>query len=207
MSDNDHMALREPNTMLSQYRQTMLRQTAEIVLHPSVQDSAYQSNMFSHLSALLASSLEELRVAEDELNEHSALLASRHAEIQQVVENERRRFVFAPVALLVTNVSGSILDANLDALGLLDTELQRIERKPLVAFVPTEERATFRSQLSRVLMTEDVRQWSFHITRRRDVPVLVTASVRVGASTDGDPDARALYWSIHPVWTRGTPPG
>src|SRR5687767_1446257 len=86
--------------------------------------------------AELLTVLEELRVAEEELRAQIDELA----EAQLATEHERRRyqqlFDLAPDGYLVTDPEGLVLEANLTAGNLLESEARFLIGKPLAALVP-----------------------------------------------------------------------
>lgn len=100
----------------------------------------------------LQTALEELRVAEEELRtQNDALLAS-----QEVIEAERQRyqdlFEFAPDGYLVTDINGTIQEANRAAARMFNVGQRFLVGKPLVNFIgeegtEVEARRAFRSIL------------------------------------------------------------
>ena len=78
------------------------------------------------------------------------------------LEAERQRyqdlFEFAPDGYLVTNTEGIIQEANLAAAQLLNVSRQLLIGKPIVNFVPLEERQPFRCELSQLSQTDKVRE-------------------------------------------------
>ncbi|MBE9200671.1 MULTISPECIES: PAS domain-containing protein [unclassified Nodularia (in: cyanobacteria)] len=78
------------------------------------------------------------------------------------LEAERQRyqdlFELAPDGYLVTNGEGIIQEANLAAAQLLNVSRQLLVGKPIVNFVRLEERQPFRSQLSQLCQSDNVRE-------------------------------------------------
>src|SRR5262249_17855843 len=64
------------------------------------------------LRGLLASSLEELKVAEEELRSQDATLVAQRAKIDERTRHYRELFLQSPSPTLVTDVFGTILEAN-----------------------------------------------------------------------------------------------
>lgn len=184
-------------TLLTRFRQTALKQTTEILLNPATSDdAAYKAQAFPRLAAILASSLEELRVIEEELNEQTAALLERQQEAEQRFDYERRLFELAPAALLVTDMVGAILDSNRAARVLLGVDGAQLERKPIVTFIGETDRRSFRAELNRVAVTNGATDWRFRVMRRRDVPVLVTAAVDVVARANRYSGSVGLFWCL-----------
>jgi PAS domain S-box-containing protein len=196
----DQETLNAPTALLARFRQTALKQTTEILLNPAAADDAeYKATAFPRVAAILASSLEELRVIEEELDEQSAALAERQHEVENRLDYERRLFDLAPAALLVTDMVGAISDANRAARTLLGSEDWQLERKPIVTFVGETDRKSFRAELSRVAVTQGAADWRFRVTRRRDVPLLVSATVNVVARANRYCGAPGLFWCLRRV--------
>jgi PAS domain-containing protein len=144
---------------LETFRRTVLRETADIVSAPVADDPDYRAEAFPRVAAMLASSLEELRVAEEELVEQTSTLLSRQHDYQRHVDYERRLFDFAPTPLLTTDLMGAISDANRAATDLLGKPKEHLDHKPMVTFVPLEERSAFRDQLGRMTIAEGTTDW------------------------------------------------
>jgi PAS domain-containing protein len=177
------------------FRQTLLRQTADVVLKPEAAEPAYCADSFPRVAAMLASSLEELHVAEEEIASQSVQMAIRQAELSRDIEYEHRLFDQAPTVLLTTDLNGGITEANRAAQELFEAEMYYLDRKPITMFVPTEDRSAFRKQLSRMPIVEGATDWRFRLIRTRNVPIEVTAAGRIvvrGSRIGG----AALFWSI-----------
>jgi len=183
---------------LSQFRQTVFRQAAEVVVSIDGSTPSMAAESFPRIAALLASALEELRVAEEELLEQHDTLAAERESFARDVARERRLFDLAPCALFVTDLFSQFLDANRAMLTFLQTELAQLEGKPLVSFVPVPDRKAFREALSRLSVTQGATQWRFPMQRRRDVALDVLVSVHVvgGGNKNG---GAALYWALRPA--------
>ena len=183
---------------LSQFRQTVFRQAAEAVVSIDGSTPTVAAESFPRVAALLASALEELRVAEEELLEQHDTLAAERESFARDAARERRLFDLAPCALFVTDLFAQFLDANRAMLTFLQTELVQLEGKPLVSFVPMPDRRAFRDALGRLSVTQGATHWRFPLQRRRDVALDVLASVHVvgGGNKNG---GAALYWALRPA--------
>ena len=71
-----------------------------------------------------------------------------------------------------------------------------LDHKPIASLVPLEDRPAFRSAFNRLSVAEGVESWRFRLSRMRDVPVQVTAAVRVVGRGQG---VATLLWSLHPL--------
>jgi PAS domain-containing protein len=149
------------------------------------------------MSGLVASSLEELRVAEEELRAANLELEAQRAGIEARVLHYQQLFLQAPTAILVTDVFATVAEANLAAAAMLRRPPDYLERKPLAALVTPAERAEFRRKLDRCLEAGDMRDFDFSVLRVGDVPLEVSATVKrvdgIGPTASG-----LLYWHLCP---------
>jgi PAS domain S-box-containing protein len=179
-------------------RNAMLRH-ADAVLSP-VSASGLEGmppETIPKLSQLLVSSLEELKVAEEELLEQHLATLSTRAELERTLAFYRALFDLAPCSLLLTTTDGTIRLANRAVSELLKRDVYFLEGKPLPAIIPREGRGEFRQQLSRVNQIGGVTNWRFTVERYAEAAVQVEAVVQpVPASVAG---ANALYWLIKSV--------
>jgi PAS domain-containing protein len=155
-----------------------------------------QFDAVPRLSALLSASLEELKVAEEELaQQHDAIIESQVNQEQQL-SYYQMLFDLSPTATLVTDMNASIREANRAACALLRRDNAALYRKPLAALIPRDERPAFRAGLARLSMTEGAHCWAFGLERHTDVPISVSASVCF--IPDRQIGSGALLWQIHP---------
>ena len=180
---------------ITQFRQTVFQQAADAVVKLDAAAPSDCAESFPRVAALLASSLEELRVAEEELLEQHDALAAERDTFERLLARERRLFELAPCALCVTDLYAQLLDANRAMLTLLQLDLDQVEGKPLVSLVPVGERKAFRDALGHLSVTQGATNWRFSLQRRRDVALDVVASVHVvgGANKSG---GAGLYWAL-----------
>jgi PAS domain S-box-containing protein len=143
----------------------------------------------------LRTTLEELQVAEEELRQQNEELAAA----REAVEAERQRyqelFEFAPDGYLVTDVEGTIQEANRAAATLLGLSAKFLTGKPLGVFVAGEERQAFRAALTRLRQGGQVSEWTFRLRPRHGAPF--DAALTVAAVRDGDGKLVALRWLLH----------
>jgi len=102
--------------------------------------------------------LEELHTAEEELRAQNEELIAAH----ERVDLERRRYLDlfrdAPVAYLVTDMSGVIQDSNRAACDLLHRPEKFLRGKPIAIFAPESERRALRDVISDLNQLESTRQ-------------------------------------------------
>jgi len=184
-------------TTFAQQRQVLLKHTAEVLGADSATVSRHDSGREEQLSAILMSSLEVLKVAEEELLERTEALADLRTDLEQRLRGEHQLFEQAPVCLLVTDIYGVISDANQACVTLLRRDRQALAREQLAGFILPEERRRFREGLGRIVAAEGVSDWRLLLVRPTDAPLAVSAAVRVikaTATTDGN--GLRLLWSI-----------
>ncbi len=134
---------------------------------------------------------EELHVAMEELaRQNEALLAARNC-----TEAERQRyqdlFEFAPDAYLVTDLGGTIWEANQAAVTLLLRQPRFLVGKPLTSLVTIDDRPAFRAKLSQLTYCDHV-ETCVRLQRSSGVfEAMLTVDV-IRHSTDGLPILRWL---------------
>jgi PAS domain S-box-containing protein len=143
------------------------------------------------LSGLVAALLEQLHVAEEELRVQNEELLHARTESEQSLRHFRMLFELAPVALIITDSYGTVIEVNRAAEHLTGRERGRLLRKPLVSVVATDQRRAFRAGFSRLQLTGGADDWRLLIDQL-GVPVEVSAVVtRLDPTTGG-----ALYWAL-----------
>jgi PAS domain S-box-containing protein len=152
-------------------------------------------------SAALGVSMEEMRVAEEELyTQNQELEESRRA-----VEAERHRyrelFDFAPDGYLVTDLAGMIREANRAAGELIGVVSHHLAGKPLAAFIAMDERPGFRYGLNRLLQVGRREDWIVRMQPRRGDAY--DASMTVAVVRDGDGTPKGLRWLVREVVRHG----
>src|SRR5436305_9708954 len=96
------------------------------------------------------STVEELRVALEEIERKNEELEGTAAELGAERQRYRELFDHAPDGYLVTDLHGMIREANLSAAELLGLAPHYLAGKPLAVFIPDEGRQAFRSELLRL---------------------------------------------------------
>ena len=176
------------------HRQKLLEHAASVMFNGDGTTSD-GSQREAQLSAITISSLEELKVAEEELTERISALADLRDELEQRVLGARQLFDFAPACLLVTDLYGTIREANQATLRLLRLDAKSLERQPLARFIPRDHRRGFRDGLTRIAATDGVNDWRLSLVRPTDEPLEVSATVQVvrGGAT---PSGTMLFWAL-----------
>jgi len=178
-------------------RRTVLQRATTLIDAPSDIPFVERFDAIPSLSALLTTTLEELKVAEEELRDQNERLIAQRAASEEHTRHYRQLFLHAPIPAIVTDFYGTIQESNLAAAKLFRREANHLARKPLAALLPPDRREVFRRQLGLVTNTLDgVRDWTLVMQRVGDMPVTVHAAVEVvpdvGATRSG-----LLYWMLH----------
>lgn len=163
-------------------------------------ESPVQQPLMMQLLEELGTTLEELRIAEEELHQQVEALAASH----QAVETERQRyqelFNFAPNGYVVTDPQGRILEANCAAAAMLNIAQNRLIRKPLAVFIATDDRRAFRSQLAWLQNGARIREWEVWL-QPRNRPAF-PASLSCTASRDVQGTVVGLRWLLRDISER-----
>ena len=125
----------------------------------------------------LLRAVEQLRVADEELRaQNEKLIAGR-----QAIDRERLRyrelFELAPDAYLVTDLHGTIREANIAAGRLLGVEPRFLAGKPIQTFFEEAARRQYRKQLDQLCQTDHIDDWEIWLKPRNSKRVPVCASL------------------------------
>ncbi len=142
----------------------------------------------------LASTLEELRVSEEELRAQAESLASSRSEVDAELRRYRDLFVQAPDAYVLTDPSGLIREANRAAGALLGMREDHLAGTPLVVLVREEDRSEFSRRLPWIRETERLSGWNLSLTTREGRTVRVEVSV--SAAREGEGAGPGLRWAF-----------
>ena len=138
----------------------------------------------------LASTLEELRVSEEQLRSHADDLAASHSDLEAELRRYRELFQAAPDAYLATDSEGVIREANHAASALLGARTEYLAGKPLAVFVHEEDRKAFRRQLGWARETERLTGWRLRLVSRAGDTLRLEASVSPAREGDGGVELR-----------------
>ena len=182
-------------TTFARQRQALLKHTGDLLCRENAPVRQGDGEHEAKLSAVLVSSLEALKVAEEELLERTEALAHLRDELEQRVQGAQQLFELAPACLLVTDIYGVILDANRACRHLLKRDFAALERQPMATFISADGRRTFRDELNRLVLTDGVNDWQLLLRRPTAGAIRVSATVRVVKPTAVSSPQR-LFWSI-----------
>jgi PAS domain S-box-containing protein len=181
---------------LARGRQAMLVRANQIIgtdAHTALIEREHET--VPSLAALLMSSLEELKVAEEELREQNALLSERRLAEEQRLQHYRLLFMHIPAPAFVTDLYATILDANNAAAALFRREARHLERKPLAALLDPASRDEFRKQLGHVVSNRDTRSCRLVFHRVGNLPLEARATVSIVPDL-GPTGSGVLFWLI-----------
>ncbi len=151
------------------------------------------------LVADLATALEELQVASEEIDHQNLELAAS----RETVEAERQRyqdlFDFAPDGYLVTDVRGIITEANRTAGVMLSRPTERLKGKPLAVFVQKEDRREFRRRLLLLAMGTCGRHEELEVRLASRGSEAFPAVVRVTQARGLNGELVGLRWLLRDV--------
>ena len=149
----------------------------------------------------LSTALEELRVAEEELREQNETLVVS----QLLIEEERTRyrdlFEFAPDGYLVTDVRGTIREANRAAAELFGIEEYFLVGKPLPSYLDSDTRRDFKKKLEQLDARDPLDGWEVRLrTRTQEEPVVL---LKVGSIVK-EGQRVGLRWLLRDISERVT---
>jgi PAS domain S-box-containing protein len=182
---------------LTRCRQTVMTRANELLTDENPVPLTERAEALPAITGLLMTSLEELKVAEEELREQNDKLSQRRAADEALVVHYRALFAHVPMPAMVTDLYGTIIEVNLAASDLLSRDAKHLARKPLAALVDQNDRDSFRKQLGRVTDVVEPTNWSLTLQRKGDLPVRVKAMVKVVPSL-GPTGSGVLFWLLQP---------
>lgn len=109
---------------------------------------------------------EELQVAVEELQQQNEELASARVEVEIQRQRYQDLFEFAPSGYLVTDINGTIQEANRAAANLLKVSQRFLVGKPLIVFVIESERQVFHDKLSELQQAQQ-EEWVVRLVPRK----------------------------------------
>lgn len=161
--------------------------------------SPEEHNMLAQTFEELRMTLEELQVAEEELRAQNEELEGA----RQSVEAEHRRYLdlfeLAPDGYLVTDMNGTIREANRAAALLLRADQAFLVGKPMAVFIGKEDLRAFRTG---VLVAQDTgaMEWEFRVRPREGDPLDVAVRVSILRNQEGK--AAGMRWLVRDITSR-----
>ena len=147
----------------------------------------------------LLATTEELRLADEELRTQSEALADSRDAIDQERIRFRELFDFAPDAYLITDLYGTIREANVAASRLLGVEARSLVGKPLPSFFEESARKQFPRRLDQLCDRNRLDDWEMWVQPRRGTRTAVSASI---ARSSRNYLAAEYRWIVRDITTR-----
>jgi PAS domain S-box-containing protein len=148
----------------------------------------------------LQMALQELETAEAELAQQNEELMAVRERLEMERHRYRELFELAPDGYLVTDLAGTIEEANQAAAVLLGGSQSALKGKPFTVFIPQAERTAFRSLLREVRAGQALRDLELTVQRVGSAPVPVLLTVVKDEPKIGHP-AR-LRWVLRDLSAR-----
>ncbi len=154
----------------------------------------------------ISRALEELRAGEEKLRSQNERIAAAH----QALATERSRIQdilnSLPNGILITDLSGTIEEANSSAAAMFSAPKEYILGRPLVVFLPEKDRKAFRHQLARTCETARPVNWEATLVPGQGEPFGAVLDVCPLSNSEGKPIA--LRWLVRnqtPAWNVPAP--
>lgn len=147
----------------------------------------------------LLATIEELRLADEELRIQSGALADSRDALDQERIRFRELFDFAPDAYLITDLYGTIREANVAASRLLGVDPKSLVGKPLPSFFEDSARKQFPHQLDQLSDRSRLDDWEMWVHPRHGAKTAVSASV---SRSTRNYLAAEYRWIVHDITKR-----
>ncbi len=170
-----------------------LYQTASVLpwISPDLLPQAFKE--IYNTSKVVQLAAEELHQQNEELIQTRNCLETERQYYQELFE-------FAPDAYLVTNTEGIIQEANFNAAKLLNVSKQFLVGKPMINFVPLEERQHLRSELIQLSQSDRVKELLIRLQQRHGEFFDAALTVAVARNPKGK--ATSLRWVLRNITER-----
>ncbi|BBD69816.1 Crp/Fnr family transcriptional regulator [Nostoc commune NIES-4072] len=170
-----------------------LYQTASVLpwISPELLPQAFKE--LYNTSKIVQLAAEELHQQNEELIQTRNWLESERQHYQEL-------FDFAPDAYLVTNTEGIIQEANFTAVKLLNVSKQFLVGKPMINFVPLEERQHLRTELIELSQSDRVKELLIRLQQHHGE--LFDAALTVAVAQNPQGKATSLRWILRNISER-----
>jgi PAS domain S-box-containing protein len=149
----------------------------------------------------------EIGVLQQTFNQMIENLRASRAEVsgkQRALEDERQRYVdlfeFAPDGYLLTEMTGTIQEANRAAAALLDQAPPDLIGQPLSAYLSADDALEFGAQLQRLAHVDRVQDWDVHVRTTDGTPRIISITVMAVRRQEGAPTV--LRWLLRDITER-----
>jgi len=148
----------------------------------------------------LYNTLKIVQLAAEELYQQNEELIQTRNWLEAERQHYQDLFELAPDAYLVTNPEGIIQEANFTTVKLLNVSKQFLVGKPMINFVPLEERQHLRSELIQLSQSDRVKELLLRLQQRYGESF--DASFTVAVVRDHQGKAISLRWILRNVTER-----
>lgn len=172
-------------------------ETVNSRLHKLFRDagiSSSKSQMLAEALKELGVISEELQVAVDELMIQNEELAATRMRIQAERQRYENLFDFTLDAQLVTDLDGTILEANRAACNLFSIPHKFLVGKPLTVFIFESDRWTFRGELNKLQHQDRIKEIEIRIQPRQGE--LFEAALRLAPVFNNQGEIIELRWLL-----------
>ena len=146
------------------------------------------------------STIEELRVAEEEMRQQNEALAAAHDVVATWRHHYEDLFESAPEAYLATDTDGVIREANQAAVLLLGLSKRFLRGKPFATFIHEDGRPAFRRLLLETVQSPQKLDREVRLRPRRREPIEAALTVSVVRDPQGRPTG--LRWLVRDLTDR-----
>lgn len=129
--------------------------------------------------------LEDLQMTFEQIQTALEATEAAEEELLQQKQHYQNLFQFSPIAYLLTNADGLILEANQAIANLLNVPHISLVGKPLAVFMAEDDLAAFRTRLKWLSQSIGIQIWQMCLCPRNGEPVLVELHVGVARNPDG----------------------
>ena len=148
------------------------------------------------ISQAIDGTLGELDRAAEELRVQNEALIAARVELEGMSLFFRDLFELAPTAYIVTAPDTRIVYANQEACALLGRRKNALAGKPLICYVPLEDRSGFRSAVLRSALPGAISEWPATLLPS-GAAATIQCRMRIRAvSASSAQDTRVLFWNI-----------
>lgn len=169
-------------------------------LSQGVNPSATSPDLLPRFLMELGNASEEMQIAVEELQKQNEALAAARYAAEAESQRYQELFEFVPDAYWLTNIYGTIQEANRAAGSLLNISPRFLVGKPLSVFVKPQELKEFLPkliELEHLGTAGEVGELTATLYRRDGEPFLAT--MRVAKVSSRNSKCLALRWLVHEV--------
>lgn len=140
---------------------------------------------------------EELQVAAEEIFQQNEELATTRVQVETQRQRYQDLFEFMPIAYIVTDEQGKIIEANRAAAKLLNVEQRFLDNKLLISFIPPQDRKNFRSKLNKLHPIIKLQEWTLRLLPRYGD--ILDVAVTLAASRDSQDNSISWRWILRDI--------